>query len=609
MSLAVSCPECDHSFSVGDEMAGKRGRCPQCGGLFRVDEPPDGPAEAAAGFTVDVDRPKRGRKARSGGKKSGKKKRKMSSPEPAGEKSSGVSVWVWAAGALVGVILLCGGGYMVLAGGDKPTARQESDTHNNSNTDKKKNQADQDSDGKDSKDSAAGKDVNQDATSKVAEKPAAKSKPAVPPPIDFKNDIVPAIARLVPYFKDKPIEGGTGSGFFVNDQQWIVTNHHVVKYADAVKVMVAGNDTLYDIEGIVAQYRRQDIVIIKPKQLIPGVKTLTLAPDVLIANADRIYVTGNPYMNCFVTTRGVVTRKVNRSRLLKEGLDLKPKPPQDATPYTMVEYDARVFPGSDGSPVINQQGQVIAMHMSIFWMTFVRPPSIDVMPMFGVGVHARHVAKVVQMAGGPLKPFTANGGKGPPPSKKFEIAAEDKPPSLKGLADKLKAETDKCVARKWTANDEDEYASLARIAAWVTDAKEIQDIKSIPQQDRDKVNEVADAAIKVISEAVGKQLFGSETHTKRINQQATNASPRPGKGIFVVGQVVNADDHSLTMQLIGKDRYILLPASKNIDQVPKQSRWIVLGQYTHHIGMATDPAAMETSLAPVLKVYALIELK
>src|SRR5262245_17522762 len=67
MSIAFACPECEHDLHVQDQLAGRRIKCPECGGTIAV---PDDDAAIAAG-------PPRSSR-RSGDDRPRKKKRKKS---------------------------------------------------------------------------------------------------------------------------------------------------------------------------------------------------------------------------------------------------------------------------------------------------------------------------------------------------------------------------------------------------------------------------------------------------------------------------------------------------------------------------------------------------
>jgi hypothetical protein len=50
MGITFTCPSCDRSFTVDDQLAGKRGRCRSCGSVIRIPEPV---ADAAPGLSVE----------------------------------------------------------------------------------------------------------------------------------------------------------------------------------------------------------------------------------------------------------------------------------------------------------------------------------------------------------------------------------------------------------------------------------------------------------------------------------------------------------------------------------------------------------------------------
>jgi predicted Zn finger-like uncharacterized protein len=116
MSISFQCPSCGAGYSVGDQLAGKKGRCKQCGGVFAVpakapakpaprpsedpydfdDEPTPLPPRLATGrpaAMADAPKPKG---------KSGKKKRSTSD----GSRSKGFFAGIGGSGFVVVIIAL-----------------------------------------------------------------------------------------------------------------------------------------------------------------------------------------------------------------------------------------------------------------------------------------------------------------------------------------------------------------------------------------------------------------------------------------------------------------------------------------------------------------------
>jgi hypothetical protein len=56
MSISFRCPSCGKGYSVGDELAGKKGKCKQCGGVFAVPAgAPSKPAPPRPADPYDLD--------------------------------------------------------------------------------------------------------------------------------------------------------------------------------------------------------------------------------------------------------------------------------------------------------------------------------------------------------------------------------------------------------------------------------------------------------------------------------------------------------------------------------------------------------------------------
>src|SRR2546427_1101082 len=165
--------------------------------------------------------------------------------------------------------------------------------------------------------------------------------------------------RLPPGFEDffpqgrRPrVEQGSGSGFIVSPDGYILTNNHVVAGADRVTVK------LYDKREFTAKVVGTDpntdvaVIPIDAHNL----------PTVGFGNSDSTRVgewalaIGNPLEFTFTVTAGIVSAK---GRLL-QGL---PHPSYGIQDF--IQTDAAINPGNSGGPLVNIQGQVIGINSAI----------------------------------------------------------------------------------------------------------------------------------------------------------------------------------------------------------------------------------------------------
>jgi serine protease Do len=167
--------------------------------------------------------------------------------------------------------------------------------------------------------------------------------------------------RLPPGFEDffqiprRPqVEQGSGSGFIVSQDGYILTNNHVVQGADRVIVR------LYDNREYTAKTvgtdPSTDVAVIK----IPA----TGLPIVRLGDADStrignwVLAIGNPLGEAFTftVTAGIVSAK---GRLLA-GLNQSRYAIQD-----FIQTDAAINPGNSGGPLVNVRGEVIGINSAI----------------------------------------------------------------------------------------------------------------------------------------------------------------------------------------------------------------------------------------------------
>jgi serine protease Do len=165
----------------------------------------------------------------------------------------------------------------------------------------------------------------------------------------------PGFEDFFPQFRRRPqVEQGSGSGFIVSPDGYILTNNHVVAGADRVTVR------LYDKREFTAK-----VVGTDPNTDVAVIKIdATGLPSVAFGNSDStrvgewVLAIGNPLGEAFAftVTAGIVSAK---GRLLA-GLQQTRYAIQD-----FIQTDAAINPGNSGGPLVNIRGQVIGINSAI----------------------------------------------------------------------------------------------------------------------------------------------------------------------------------------------------------------------------------------------------
>jgi len=143
---------------------------------------------------------------------------------------------------------------------------------------------------------------------------------------------------------------GTGSGFIVDKNGYIITNLHVVDEATSIKVRLSGDRTEYKAK-LIGSDPELDIAVIK----IDAGRPLT---PVKIANSDGVQVgewaiaIGAPFELEKTVTVGIVSAL---------GRDLAAA--QQFQRF--IQTDAAINPGNSGGPLVNIRGEVIGVNTMI----------------------------------------------------------------------------------------------------------------------------------------------------------------------------------------------------------------------------------------------------
>jgi S1-C subfamily serine protease len=143
---------------------------------------------------------------------------------------------------------------------------------------------------------------------------------------------------------------GSGSGFIISSDGFIVTNHHVIEGAAAIKVSLAdGRKVNAELKG---SDRSTDIAVLKIYE--NSLKALQFANSDQLQVGQIAIAIGNPLGLQHTVTAGVVsalgrTLRASDGRLIDD----------------VIQTDASLNPGNSGGPLVNSLGQVIGVNTAM----------------------------------------------------------------------------------------------------------------------------------------------------------------------------------------------------------------------------------------------------
>jgi serine protease Do len=155
---------------------------------------------------------------------------------------------------------------------------------------------------------------------------------------------------FAPFLNQQPQsrkESSLGSGFIISDDGYIVTNNHVIKDADQIKVILH-DKTEYEA-SIIGTDPMTDLALIKIKarDLMP----LKFGSSSQTQVGSWVVAIGSPFGLEQTVTAGIVSAK---GRILGSG------------PYDdFIQTDASINPGNSGGPLLNLDGEVIGINTAI----------------------------------------------------------------------------------------------------------------------------------------------------------------------------------------------------------------------------------------------------
>ena len=151
---------------------------------------------------------------------------------------------------------------------------------------------------------------------------------------------------------DQQPRGGSGSGFIVSKDGYILTNNHVVANADRVTVTMLDNRQF--TAKVIGRDPTTDVAVIKVEGT--DLPVAQLGDDAKTRIGQWVVAIGNPLGLDFTVTAGIVSAK---------GRNLGNLLTQQYAIHDYIQTDAAINPGNSGGPLVNIRGEVIGINSAI----------------------------------------------------------------------------------------------------------------------------------------------------------------------------------------------------------------------------------------------------
>jgi serine protease Do len=145
---------------------------------------------------------------------------------------------------------------------------------------------------------------------------------------------------------------GLGSGVIASPDGYIITNYHVVKDVDEIKVLMS--DKKEYVGKVIGSDPKTEISVVKIEAT--GLPTISWGNSDTLQVGDLVLALGNPYGLSQTVTMGIV------SALGRANVGI-------ADYEDFIQTDAAINPGNSGGALVNVRGEVIGINTAIYSTT------------------------------------------------------------------------------------------------------------------------------------------------------------------------------------------------------------------------------------------------
>ena len=147
----------------------------------------------------------------------------------------------------------------------------------------------------------------------------------------------------------KRVETSLGSGVIMSEQGYILTNHHVIRDADAIQVSLQDGRMVQ--AKVVGSDPETDVAVLKID--LKKLPVITLGHSDTLRVGDVVLAIGNPFGVGQTVTMGIVSA-TGRNKL---GIN---------TFENFIQTDAAINPGNSGGALIDAEGNLVGINTAIF---------------------------------------------------------------------------------------------------------------------------------------------------------------------------------------------------------------------------------------------------
>ena len=150
------------------------------------------------------------------------------------------------------------------------------------------------------------------------------------------------------------VDGGSGTGFVIDDRGTIVTNAHVVGASGTASVRRGDSRTVIQAR-VLGTDPSSDLAVLRADPSLLGTpRPLALADSDVVRVGDDVVAIGHPFGLDRTATAGIVS-----------GLGREIEAPNGFSIDEVIQTDAAINPGNSGGPLVDMRGRVVGVNSQI----------------------------------------------------------------------------------------------------------------------------------------------------------------------------------------------------------------------------------------------------